>query len=123
MGGIVLLGLGLLLLATSKGGGAAGQVSAQHFAQVKAAINSAVEQDIGRGAGTATPPLGPLRDGWLNQLAMAWIRGNAVEIAGIAGAMQLTHPFTSQAFGSRYQQITGRPYIAAPAAAAAPKAA
>lgn len=121
MGGIVLLGLGLLLLATSKGG-AAGQVSTQHFAQVKGAINMAVEQDVGRGANP--PPLGPARDAWLNQLAMAWIRGNAVEIAGIAGALLLGFPFTSQAFGSRYQQITGRPYIAAPpAAVAAPKAA
>ena len=116
MGGIVLLGLGLFLLASAKGG-APGQVSAQHFAQVKGAIQTAVNADIARGA-----PSTMVNDAWLNQLAMAWIRGNAVEIAGIAGALALTHPFTSQAFGSRYQQITGRPYIAAPAAVA-PKAA
>jgi hypothetical protein len=92
-------------------------VSAQYFAQVKGAIKTAVDADIGRGA-----PSAQATDAWLNQLAMAWIRGNAVEVGGIAGGLQATFPMTAQAFGSRYQQITGRAWIPV-AAAVAPKAA
>lgn len=115
MAPMVVLGLlgGLLLFAKSQSSPA--PVSAQYFAQVKGAIQTAVNADVGRGA-----PSAQVNDAWLNQLTMAWIRGNAVEIGGIAGGLQVTFPFTSQAFGSRYQQVTGRPWVAA---AVAPKAA
>lgn len=112
---IALLG-GLFLVAKSQSSPA--PVSAQYFAQVKGAIKTAVDQDVARGASAATAT-----DAWLNQLAMAWIRGNATEIAGIAGGLRATFPFTAQAFGSRYQQITGQPWISPAAAVAAPKAA
>ena len=115
---LALLG-GLFLVAKSQS--SPGQISAQYFAQVKGAINTAVSADVARGA----PALG---DAQLNQMTMAWIRGDATELGGIAGGLRATHPFTAQAFGSRYQQVTGRPWIppaiAAPVAAApAPKAA
>lgn len=105
---------GLLMLAKSS---SPAPVSAQYFAQVKGAIKTAADQDVARGAQSAQ-----VTDAWLNQLAMAWIRGNAIEVGGIAGGLLTSYPFTAQAFGSRYQQITGRPWVPA-AAVAAPKAA
>ena len=118
---MLVLGLlgGILLLTKSQSSPA--QVSAQYFAQVKGAIKTAVDQDVARGA-----PSAQVSDAWLNQLTMAWIRGDVNEINGIATGYRATFPFTAQAFGSRFQQITGRPWIppaqAAPAAVA-PKAA
>lgn len=117
MGPMVALAVlgGLLMLAKSSSSPA--PVSAQYFAQVKGAIKTAADQDVARGAQSATAT-----DAWLNQLAMAWIRGDANEVSGIAGGLLTSFPFTAQAFGSRYQQITGRPWVPA-AAVAAPKAA
>lgn len=106
---------GLLMFA--KSASSPPPVSAQYFAQVKGAIKTAVDQDVARGAQSAQ-----VTDAWLNQLAMAWIRGNATEVSGIAGGLLTAYPFTAQAFGSRFQQITGRPWVPA-AAVAAPKAA
>lgn len=111
----IVLGVAAFLLLKSQG--SASSVNAQYFAQVKAAIKTAVDQDVARGA-----PSTQVNDGWMNQLAMAWIRGDVGEINGIAGGLRLTFPLTSQAFGSRFQQITGRPWVP-PAAAVATKAA
>lgn len=112
----LLLGVAACLIFKSQGS-APGQVNPQYFAQVKAAIKTAVDQDVARGA-----PSTQVNDGWLNQLAMAWTRGDVTEINGIAGGLRMSFPLTAQAFGSRWQQITGRPWVP-PAAAVATKAA
>ena len=114
MGALLLLGgLGLLYLMGKGTGG--GRVSPEAYAATKGAIGTAVNADVA--AGAAASMVSP---GWLDQLAMAWIRGDANEIGGIATYLQANRfAYTAQAFGSRFAQVTGRPLVPA----AAPKAA